>query len=67
MTYREALQSGYKAADYEYQMGYVSRKTEVMEQEVLTAGGRRKGQKYILLPNPHSTRFCYRLYLVKED
>ena len=67
MTLREAMQNGYKFGDTVLQRGYISRKTNISEQEVLTAKGTRKGQKYVLLPNFTGTQYCYRQYLIKEE
>lgn len=65
MTLKEALLSGYKKADCTYQRGYVSRKVNVDEQTVYTAGGSRKGEKYVLLPTWESSQYCIRQYLKK--
>lgn len=65
MTYKQALEAGYKRADQKYQRGYVSRKTNIENQNVFTAGGSRKNQKYILLPCYSSTQYCIRQYLAK--
>lgn len=62
-TYKDYLEAGWTDGALKYQRGYVSRKTNLDEQEVLTAGGRRKGQKYILCPCWESTTYCYRQYL----
>lgn len=67
MTYREALQNGYRDAERTYQRGYVSRKCNPDEQIVQEAGGSKKGKLYVLLPNRASTRYCFRQYLRKED
>lgn len=65
MTYKEAIEAGYKPADMAYQWGYVSRKVNPDEQEVQTAGGSRRGELYVLLPCWRSTRYCIRQYLTK--
>lgn len=65
MTYQDAINQGYKAAEQTYQRGYVSRRANIAKQPVLTAGGRRKGQKYILVPCWESTQYCIRQYLSK--
>lgn len=62
-TYAEARKLGYKDADKQYQRGYISRKTNLFEQPVLIAGGKRKGQLYILVPCFRTTRYCMRMYL----
>lgn len=67
MTYKEALEHGYKPGDIVLQRGYVSRKADPMTQEVHTAGGYRRGQLYVLLANKKSTRYCFRQYLVKGE
>lgn len=65
-TYYDAIAAGYVPGDIMLQRGYVSRKVCKDTQPVHIAGGRRKGQLYILLPNWESTQYCYRLYLVKK-
>lgn len=65
-TYEEALKDGYTQNDLKYQRGYVSRKVDIRKQPVLIAGGSRKGQLYILLPNFDSTQYCFRAYLKKK-
>ena len=65
MTYLQALQSGYRNADQQYQRGYVSRKVDVDTQWVYTAGGSRKGDKYVLLPAWNTTQFCIRQYIAQ--
>lgn len=67
MTYAEAIAAGYKPTEVTYQRGYVSRKTNVEEQIVMTAGGSKAGKLYVLLPNWFSTRYCFRQYLTKEE
>lgn len=64
MTYGEALDMGYRMGDIKYQRGYVSRRVDVLEQPVKEAGGSRKGELYVLIPNRYSTNYCYRQYLV---
>lgn len=66
MTYKQALEQGYKPGAVMYQRGYISRKIDPMAQEVHTAGGNRRGQLYILLPCKTSTRYCFRQYLKRE-
>ena len=63
MTYKQAIFAGYRDADTKYQRGYISRKVEKNNQTVYTAGGNRRGEKYILLPCYHSTKYCVRQYL----
>lgn len=57
MTFKEALNSGYRLADQRWFLGYVSRKVNIDDQPVLIAGGSRKGEPYVELPNWRSTRF----------
>lgn len=66
MTYREALEQGWKKADTALHRGYVSRKVNVDNQPCLEAKGRRKGCMYVELPNPNSTQYLIRQYIVKE-
>lgn len=65
MTYIEALNNGYKTLDMKLFRGYISRKINKDNQPVKKAGGNRKGQYYIEIPNWNSTRYSYRLYLTK--
>lgn len=68
MTYREALAAGYRDSDVRMHRGYISRKINPMEQEVQTAGGNRKGELYVELPNPWSTYFgVLRQYLYRPE
>lgn len=68
MTYREALAAGYRDADARMYRGYVSRKIDIMAQEVQIAGGSRKGELYVELPNPRSTYYgLLRQYLYKPE
>ena len=49
--------------DTKSEKGYVSRRLK--DTDPLTtgvAGGRRAGEKYVLLPRLDSTRYCYRVY-----
>lgn len=64
MNYLEARNKGYKLGDTAYQRGYVSRKAYIDDLPVHKAGGRRKGQLYVLLPSYRSTQYCIRQYLV---
>lgn len=64
MTYKEAKENGYKDGDRVLQKGYVSRKAIIDYLPVDEAGGSRRGQLYVLLPNWKSSRYCYRQYLV---
>lgn len=67
MTVREAMGQGYRVCDVKWQRGYISRKTEVMEQPMLTAGGNRKGELYFVKPSFSSTNYCLRVYLRKRE
>lgn len=64
-TYEEALAMGYHEADTTWQRGYVSRMKNKCNAEIKIAGGKRKGQLYILIPSDTSTQFCIRQYLTK--
>lgn len=66
MTYREALEKGYKVVGSAWTRGYVSRKAKVDDLVCHEAGGSRKGLLYVLLPSTMSTRYCTRLYLGRE-
>lgn len=51
--------------DTRSERGYVSRRLK--DSDTLTtgvAGGRRDGEKYVLLPRFDSTSYCYRVYYV---
>lgn len=66
-TLNDYLAKGYRLdGDMMYQTGYVSRKVDLGNQIVCTAGGRRKGEPYILRPCFKSTRYCFRHYLTKH-
>lgn len=67
MTVREAFNQGYQEYDRSWQRGYISCKTDVMKQPVLTAGGNRKGELYYLEPSTLSNQFCQRVYIRKND
>lgn len=68
-SYGEFLKKGYMpSGDITKQPGYVSRKipsnAEMLDLPVYIAGrGKRQGEFFVLMPNFHSTRFCYRVYL----
>lgn len=66
MTLNEALASGYHYGDTKFQRGYISRKIDQGAQVVHTAGGRRAGELYVLLPSWLTTNYCVRQYLVKD-
>lgn len=65
-TLNEALDAGYVRGEMKYQRGYISRRADIGEAPVHVAGGRRKGELYILLPCYHSTTYCMRQYLRKK-
>lgn len=59
----KACEEGKIVYDIKSQRGYVSRLLK--DSDPLTmgvAGGRRAGEKYVLLPRWDSTRYCYRVY-----
>lgn len=67
MTYGEfwkAIEDGKIAVyDKKSERGYVSRRLK--DSDTLTtgvAGGRRAGEKYVLLPRWDSASYCYRAY-----
>lgn len=63
MTVAELMLKGYKVADVKYQRGYIRRKNfDFCNSEIMTAGGSRKGQFYVLIPCMESTRYCKRVY-----
>ncbi len=62
-TYGEAIANGYITADHQYSRGYISRKTDINNQPIKIAGGKRKGDIYIDIPSYDSTRYHYRTYL----
>lgn len=62
-TYADYKAAGYTDADLQWTRGYVSRKCNQDEQPVEVAGGRRKGDLYVLLPSWQSTTYCLRQYL----
>lgn len=66
MTFKEALNSGYRLADRRWFRGYVSRRVSINDQPVLIAGGSRRGEPYVDLPCWSSTTYHIRQYLVKE-
>lgn len=66
-TYQDAIAQGYEKADRTYQRGYISRKANPMTQPIHIAGGGRRGEQYVLLPNWRSTQYCIRQYLCKVD
>ena len=65
MTYNQALAAGYKRSGITLQRGYVKRKAPYLayyDQELIPAGGSRKGQFYVLLPCFHTSCYCERHY-----
>ena len=67
MTYKQALAQGYRKIDTAYQRKYVSRKVRIDDQPVIPAGGTRKGQFYVEIPNWSSTQYSIRQYLVAPE
>lgn len=63
MTYREALEQGWQEVDMKMHRGYIGKKIDPMSQELMEAGSYRRGEYYVLIHCPFSTRYCYRLYL----
>lgn len=67
-TLKDAFEEGYRPYEIKTQKGYCTRKKRLPEQiEVFFAEGNRKGQPYYFEPCYFSTRYCYRMYLRKED
>lgn len=64
MTYKEAIEQGYRNGDCMYTIGYISRKTDILQQPVQIAGGRRKGQLYVEIPARQTSRYHIRQYLI---
>ena len=70
MTYQEAIDSGWKRGGVTLQRGYMRRTIaweDIYNQELIPAGGRRKGQFYVLFPCFHSYRYCERHYLIPKE
>lgn len=67
LSLKEALNEGYKLADTTLQRGYVKTGEDPLKARIRWAGGKRKNQPYILLNNPHSSQYCIRQYLTRED
>ncbi|MEG0578377.1 MAG: hypothetical protein RR490_00430 [Niameybacter sp.] len=63
MTYKQAIENGYTKGHTAYQRGYISRKTDINTQTVLTG---RKGL-YVLIPAFNTTIYCIRQYLKKQQ
>lgn len=63
MTWREAKAMGWKIYDMKLYSGYISRHTDINDQILVVAGGRRQGEVYFEAPNWESTRYgiirCY--------
>ena len=65
---KDAIKYGYKPYELRTQKGYCTRKErDTDEIEVHFAEGNRKGEPYYLQPSFRSTRYCFRIYLRKED
>lgn len=69
MTYKEAIDLGYKHGDRRWAQGYRSRKCDLDSLPVLYAKGVRRGQPFIELPSWNSNRYHIRQYLIppKEE
>lgn len=65
MTYKEALEAGYKVYTIRWTAGYVSRKADTDTLPVEYAP--RKKMLYVDMPSWQSSRFCQRVYLKKEE
>lgn len=63
MTYKQAVEKGWKIKDETFQRKYVSKKINLENQPVLAASGRRNGQFFIEMPSWQSTRYSIRRYL----
>ena len=58
---------GWSVYDIKQATGYVSRKTDIMNQRVKRIeSGNRAGEYYVDAPHPSSTGVHYRLYLRKD-
>lgn len=63
MTYREALEMGYKPVRRALEHGYVPRKVDIMNQPVLES---KRCGKYIQAPLFDTNRYFVRIYISKE-
>lgn len=63
MTFREALTKAYLITEVKTAAGYLSRKTDVYNQELKEGKGKRKGEWYIEVPHFNSTRYHLRVYM----
>lgn len=63
MTYREALDMGYKPVRTALERGYVSRKVDIMKQPVLES---KRCGKYIKAPLFDTSKYLARIYISKE-
>jgi len=64
MNYKEALEAGYKRTRSAYQRGYISRKTNIDEQPVLST---KRGDLYVILPCYSSSQYSIRQYIVTPE
>lgn len=64
-TLKEAIANGYMITEKRLARGYISRRVNPAYQPVKIAGGSRKGQLFVELPNFESTTYHYRCYLTK--
>lgn len=62
MTYKEACEAGYRWYRVAWTRGYLSRKTDVLEQPVLE---NRFGEMYVETPSWKSTWYHHRYYIRK--
>lgn len=63
MTYREALDMGYKPIRRALEHGYISRKVDIMNQPVLES---KSCGKYIQAPLFDTNHYFARIYISKE-
>ena len=63
MKVKEAREKGYIEFDTSYARGYISRKTEIEEQELKIAGGNRKGELYYEKSCLNSSKYHFRVYM----
>ena len=63
MTYRDALDMGYKPVRRALERGYISRKVDIMNQPVLES---KRCGKYIQAPLFDTSKYFARIYISKE-
>lgn len=66
-TYKDFKKSGYQWGELMWQRGYISRNVTHFEERPVykVVSGKRKGQFFFLFPSFISTRYCYRVYLIR--